>query len=82
MVTYKYISITCVESLLLGGDSMNKKLFKPGQKIPESGQAEVINQIGNPTGNEVTIIEGKTFPPTPKKGQKYHIVDRTKHKNT
>ena len=57
---------------------MDKKLFKPGQKIPESGQAEIFSQ-GKPTGIERTVVEGKPFPPTPKKKQTYFIVDKTKH---
>lgn len=58
---------------------MAKKGYKPGQRVPYSGQAEIINRIGNPTGVERTVVKDKPFPPTPKKSQTYRIVDRTKH---
>jgi len=66
----------CVKEVRILG----KKSFKPGQKIPESGQAEIVNRLGKPTGIERTVVEGKPFPPTPKKNQTYFIVDKTKHK--
>jgi hypothetical protein len=40
-----------------------------------SGQVKVP---GSPY--EVTVVEGKPLPPTPKPGQGYVIVDPTKHK--
>ena len=51
------------------------KYFKPGEKAGISGQYKNIQ-----TKQEVTITRGEPFPPTPKKGQKYRLVDRTKHK--
>lgn len=57
------------------------KGLKPGQKTPASGQYGVINTQGNPTGREVTSVEGKPLPPTGKKGHTYKLVDKTKHKN-
>ena len=59
----------------------DKKTYKPGEKVPKSGQAEIIGPRGGHTGNEVTVTKGEPFPPTPQKGQKYSIVDPTKHKN-
>ncbi|MBD3374465.1 YjzC family protein [candidate division KSB1 bacterium] len=53
----------------------NKKRFNPGEKAPKSGQYKNTR-----TGNEVTVTRGEPMPPTPKKGQKYVIVDPTKHK--
>lgn len=53
--------------------------FKPGEPVPESGQVEIINARGKGTGVERTVVEGKTFPPTPRKRQRYRMVDRTKH---
>lgn len=49
--------------------------FKPGSPAPISGQYK------NPsTGTEVTAVEGKPLPPTPKPGEHYVLVDPTKHK--
>jgi hypothetical protein len=55
--------------------------YKPGQKAPESGQYGVIGPKGGKTGNEVTVTKGETLPPTPKPGQTFVLVDKTKHKN-
>ena len=53
------------------------KILKPGQIVPESGQARLI---GGKT--EITLIEGKRVPPIGKgKGQRIQLVDRTKHKS-
>jgi hypothetical protein len=55
-------------------NSMSKTL-KPGTPTPQSGQYQ------NPkTGNEVTGVQGKPLPPTPRPGQGYILVDPTKHK--
>lgn len=54
--------------------------LKPGQKAPVSGQYEKIGPRGGKTGEEVTSTKGKPLPPTPKKGQKLVLVDKTKHK--
>lgn len=51
------------------------KTHKPGQTVPHSGQARNLR-----TGLEVTVTRGEPFPPTPKRGDNYVIVDRTKHK--
>jgi len=58
---------------------MGKK-FKPGEKVPVSGQAEIIGSSGGRTGNERTVTRGERFPPTPKPNQRYEIVDKTKHR--
>jgi hypothetical protein len=51
------------------------KVYTPGQKAPTSGQYK------NPgTGTEVTVVKGEPMPPTPKSGQGYVLVDKTKHK--
>jgi len=53
------------------------KHYKPGQDAPISGQYQ------NPaTGNEITGVQGKPLPPTPKPGQGYILVDPTKHKRS
>jgi hypothetical protein len=59
-----------------------RRTYKPGQTVPHSGQAEIVGPRGRRTGEERTVTRGEPFPPTPKKGQKYVIVDRTKHRST
>lgn len=54
---------------------MATKTFKPGQKVPTSGQA-----TNTRTKTEVTVTKGEPFPPTPRSGDHYKITDRTKHK--
>lgn len=51
-----------------------KKVFRPGQAAPKSGQ---YRRVGS--NKEVTVTRGEPLPPTPKPGQKYVLVDRTKH---
>ena len=58
---------------------MARKQFRPGQKAPNSGQFELLGVRGGKTGIEVTAVEGKPLPPTPKPGQRYLLVDKTKH---
>lgn len=56
---------------------MSKNL-KPGQKVPRSGQYEIIGTRGGYTRDEITGVKGKILPPTPKPGQKYKLVDPTR----
>jgi DNA/RNA endonuclease YhcR with UshA esterase domain len=55
---------------------------KGGNKYFKSGEiAEVSGQYKNiQTRQEVTVTKGEHLPPTPKKEQKYILVDPTKHK--
>ena len=53
---------------------------KPGEKADISGQYERIGPHGGKTGQEVTVVKGEPLPPTPKPGETYRIVDKTKHK--
>lgn len=53
--------------------------LKPGQQAPKSGQYERVGARGGKTGIEVTSTKGEPLPPTPKPGQKYVLVDKTKH---
>lgn len=55
-------------------------IYKPGQKAPISGQYGVVGPKGGKTGTEVTVTKGETLPPTPKPGQGFVLVDKTKHK--
>ena len=47
---------------------------KTGQKAPVSGQ---YKPVGSKT--EVTLVKGKTVPPTPKGATTFVLVDKTKH---
>ncbi|SDC46005.1 hypothetical protein SAMN05444679_103125 [Variovorax sp. CF079] len=51
------------------------KSLKPGTPAPASGQYK-----NRALGTEVTGVQGKPLPPTPRSGQGYVLVDRTKHK--
>jgi hypothetical protein len=55
--------------------------LKPGQKAPASGQYGVVGPKGGKTGTEITSTEGKPLPPTPKAGETFVLVDKTKHKD-
>jgi hypothetical protein len=61
---------------------MSKKgqVLKSGSKTPDSGQYKIVGPKGGKVGAEVTSIEGKPLPPTPKPGQGFVLVDKTKHK--
>ena len=52
---------------------------KPGQKALHSGQYEIIGKKGARTGKERTVTKGEPLPPSPRKGQRYRLVDKTKH---
>lgn len=58
---------------------MPKKTHKPGETAPRSGQYEIVGPRGGGTGKERTVTEGEPMPPTPQPGQKYKLVDPTKH---
>jgi hypothetical protein len=53
------------------------KSYRPGQKIPVSGQYAIIKG-GKVTKDEVTAVSGKRFPPTQRPNQKFLLVDKTK----
>ncbi len=59
----------------------NVPTYKPGQKAPVSGQYGIVGPKGGKTGTEVTVTKGETLPPTPKPGQGFVLVDKTKHKS-
>jgi len=54
---------------------------KPGEIAQVSGQYQIVGPKGGKTGTEVTVVEGKHLPPTPKSGQTFVLVDKTKHKD-
>jgi hypothetical protein len=52
--------------------------LKPGSKTPASGQYQTIGPKGG-KGSEITGVQGKPLPPTPKPGSSYTLVDPTKN---
>jgi hypothetical protein len=46
---------------------------------PRSGQYLILGVRGGDTGIERTITRGEPFPPTPKPGQGFVLVDPTRH---
>ncbi|KQV08661.1 hypothetical protein ASC68_25410 [Devosia sp. Root105] len=54
-------------------------LYKPGQQAPRSGQYEMTGPRGGPTGIERTVVKNEPMPPTKAPGQRYKMVDPTKH---
>lgn len=59
--------------------SKNEPL-RPGSRTPRSGQYPILGPRGGATGQEVTSVEGRPLPPTPKPGQVYGKPDVTRHK--
>lgn len=57
---------------------MTDQLLKPGDMAPASGRYAIIDPDGTDTGVERTAIKGNTLPPTPRPGQRYHLVDPTR----
>jgi hypothetical protein len=51
------------------------KGLPPGAKAPVSGQYR-----NTKTRTEVTSVRGEPLPPSPVKGARYVVADRTKHK--
>ncbi len=58
---------------------MPSKKLTPGTPAPQSGQYPVVGPRGGNTGREVTAIEGRPLPPTPKPGMGYGNPDVTRH---
>jgi hypothetical protein len=58
---------------------MQRSGFKPGEKVPVSGQYELVGPRGGRQGKEVTGVRGEPLPPTPASGMTYRLADATKH---
>ena len=56
------------------------KGYKPGEKAPRSCQYERVGPRGGRTGDERTVTRREPLPPTRDPGEKYILVDPTKHK--
>jgi hypothetical protein len=61
---------------------MSDELKKPGEIAQRSGQYEITGPRGGGMGEERTITKGEPLPPTPQVGQRYKLVDPTKHKGS
>lgn len=60
---------------------MTDNSYKPGELAPESGQYKVVGSRGADKEREITMVQGKTFPPAPSGSDiRYVLVDLTKHK--
>lgn len=55
---------------------MDEEKLKSGNKVPVSGQYEILDSKGNVVG-ERTGVKNKRLPPTPKKHQRYRLIDKT-----
>ena len=58
---------------------MRDDLLKPGERAPRSGQYEITGPRGGGTGNERTVTQAEPLPPTPEPGQRFRLVDPTRH---
>jgi len=55
-----------------------KKTHKPGEIAKVSGQYPMVGPKGGDTGQEVTVVKGEPFPPTPKPHMGYGKPDKTR----
>ncbi len=55
-------------------------LYNTGEKAPKSGQYEITGPRGGGTGIERTVTRGEPLPPSLASGQKFRLVDPTKHR--
>ncbi|HVY60216.1 MAG TPA: hypothetical protein VHF22_01125 [Planctomycetota bacterium] len=61
-----------------GGGVGGETFGMPGAKAEKSGQYVLVDSKGNQVGKgETTVAKGHTFPPTPKAGEKWKLVDST-----
>jgi len=55
------------------------QVHKPGEICQISGQYRVVDlATGRPIGQEVTVVRGEPFPPTPRSGLGYELADATR----
>lgn len=55
-----------------------KPLYRAGQIAKKSGQYPQLGPQGGKTGQEVTVVKGEPFPPTPKPKMGYGRPDLTR----
>lgn len=59
---------------------MSKRIYKPGEIVPVSGQYGAVNFSGSYVGREVTCVKGERFPPTRVGEAGYVLRDTTVHR--
>jgi hypothetical protein len=58
---------------------MSKRIFRPGEIVPVSGQYGAVNYLGHYVGREVTCVKGEHFPPTRAGEAGFVLRDATTH---
>lgn len=61
---------------------MSTTIYRPGQRVPTSGQYAVVNSSGYRVGREVTCVRGEGFPPTHFGEYGYRLADATQHRSS
>lgn len=59
---------------------MSKRIYKPGEIVPISGQYGAVNVRGAYVGREVTCVRGEHFPPTRVGEAGFVLRDATIHR--
>lgn len=60
---------------------VRRRIYRPGERVPTSGQYAVVNRYGKYAGREVTCVRGEVFPPTRTLGEYGYVLrDATVHR--
>lgn len=60
---------------------VNRRIYRPGETVPTSGQYSVVDASGRSCGREITSVRGEPFPPTRTAREfGYVLVDATVHR--
>jgi hypothetical protein len=60
---------------------MAKRIYRPGEIVPTSGQYAVVNSAGHYMGRLVRCVRGENFPPTRTHAEYgYVLTDATVHR--
>jgi hypothetical protein len=57
----------------------NGPKYHPGDPAPVSGLYPRVGPRGGQTGEQVTVVQGRPLPPTPKPGEGYGKPTAAKH---
>jgi hypothetical protein len=58
---------------------MSRRIYRPGEVVPVSGQYGAVDYVGRYAGREVTCVKGERFPPTRAGEAGYVLLDATTH---
>jgi hypothetical protein len=58
-----------------------RRILKPGETAPASGEYEIIGPRGGETRKERTVPKGRPLPPTPGPGEGYELVRRARNRS-